>query len=309
MAKMLKLLSAKYIGNYNDTTLYKATLNNNNVNIELEIEEQYHDNEIQNKTWKITTPTNISNRQKEEILKAISQNKPINLVDVEPKVYNKEINYNNNNNENLLEIKENVELIYNFLEIQNNTGWIDLEKLKILQDKRFVLPGETPKELQQRLDELLEKLWDALEDIPFKEKDRIEYLDGEYLDFAIDKTTKEDIWHWFDNRYSKGVHHLLYGIENDGQVVYYTEVNDRIPIDKRISNLYYYELRNCEERISIEKSVLVDFEGTLVTDTDILGDKEYIDKNELFNCYEYIMLDDSNIYDMVQESIENEEEI
>lgn len=112
--------------------------------------------------------------------------------------------------------------------MQNDTGWIDLEKLKILQDKKFVLPGDTPKNLQQRLDELLEKLWDELEDIPFKEK--IEYLDDDYLDFEIGKTTKEDIWHWFDDRYSEGVHYLLYEYdkENIKQSVYFTEVDRNI---------------------------------------------------------------------------------
>ena len=130
-----------------------------------------------------------------------------------------------------MEIKKNVDFIYEFLKEQNDTGYIDLEKLKYLQDNKFVTPGDTPKELQKRLDELLEKLWTELEDVPFEEDGGIEYLDDNYLDFEIGETSKDDIWHWFDDRHSKGVQYLLYEYE-----IHY-EANENDTLYKCIKDL------------------------------------------------------------------------
>lgn len=312
MSKKIELISAAYIGNYNDTTVYKAILNYDNSKIDIEIEEHYHDMEVPDKTWEITSSVNISDKEKEEILKIIAANKPIHFPDAEPKIYNKEINIiNNERNEELLAQKNNVEFIYNFLKRQNDTGWIDLEELKTLQDKKYVLPGDTPRDLQRRLDELLEKLWIELEDIPFKEIEGVEYLDDNYIDFEVGETTKEDIWHWFDDRHSKGIHYLLYEYdkENDKQAIYYTEVNERIPEEKRDKELHYYECRTCDGETTIERKVTVDFSGMLITSEDILGDKEYIEKEELFNDPQYEFFDDSDIYDKVYESGIDIEEI
>lgn len=59
-------------------------------------------------------------------------------------------------------------------------------------------------------DLLIEKWWDELTDIPFKET-----MGGHLLleyDWLLFKagTEREDIWHWFDKVHSKGVHYLLY---------------------------------------------------------------------------------------------------
>lgn len=56
-------------------------------------------------------------------------------------------------------------------------------------------------------DELLEKMWAEFGDVPFNpETEQIE------VDFGPWKagTDKEDIWHWFDERYSKGVYELIW---------------------------------------------------------------------------------------------------
>ena len=52
----------------------------------------------------------------------------------------------------------------------------------------------------------LEDLWRDLVDIPIDEDERLEE------DWFIFKkgTWREDIWHWFDKRHSKGVCYLLY---------------------------------------------------------------------------------------------------
>lgn len=55
-------------------------------------------------------------------------------------------------------------------------------------------------------DELL-NLWHDLEDVPIDEETETLLFDW----FIFPKgTDKEEIWHWFDGRYSKGVYSLLY---------------------------------------------------------------------------------------------------
>ena len=60
--------------------------------------------------------------------------------------------------------------------------------------------------LAQR-DEKLERFWAEFSDVPINPD--TETLEAEFLDFPIG-TPREDVWHWFDERYTKGVHHLLY---------------------------------------------------------------------------------------------------
>lgn len=54
----------------------------------------------------------------------------------------------------------------------------------------------------------LEELWSQFSDIPMDPD--TECMEAEFLGFPAG-THREDIWHWFDERYSKGVAHLLYG--------------------------------------------------------------------------------------------------
>ena len=56
-------------------------------------------------------------------------------------------------------------------------------------------------------DAKLEDLWRDLVDIPIDEDERLEE------DWFIFKkgTWREDIWHWFDERHSKGVYYLVNG--------------------------------------------------------------------------------------------------
>ncbi|MBQ9719653.1 MAG: hypothetical protein IJV64_03055 [Oscillospiraceae bacterium] len=57
-------------------------------------------------------------------------------------------------------------------------------------------------------DALLEKLWAEFTDIPMSPE--TEHIEEAFLDFPAG-TPREEIWRWFDERYSKGVAHLLYG--------------------------------------------------------------------------------------------------
>ena len=61
-------------------------------------------------------------------------------------------------------------------------------------------------------DRELEKLWEQLGDVPMNPD--TECIEEEFQGFPVG-TTREDIWHWFDQRYSKGVAYLLYGGSED----------------------------------------------------------------------------------------------
>ena len=60
--------------------------------------------------------------------------------------------------------------------------------------------------LKQR-DEILLKLWQDFADIPMNPE--TECIEEDFMCFPAG-TDREDIWHWFDERYSKGISDLLY---------------------------------------------------------------------------------------------------
>ena len=63
---------------------------------------------------------------------------------------------------------------------------------------------------------------------------------------------------------------------------------DKIPPpEERNPELFYYDIRNSDidDGYTIEKGVLVNNIGSLVTNKNILGDKEYITDKELDNLH------------------------
>lgn len=58
------------------------------------------------------------------------------------------------------------------------------------------------------LDVLTGLLWRIFEDVPMNPK--TEEIETEFLGFPAG-THREEIWHWFDAKHSKGVAYLLYG--------------------------------------------------------------------------------------------------
>lgn len=57
-------------------------------------------------------------------------------------------------------------------------------------------------------DEILEELWAQFDDVPMSPK--TECIESPFLMWGPG-TSREEIWHWFDRRHSKGVPYLLYG--------------------------------------------------------------------------------------------------
>lgn len=55
----------------------------------------------------------------------------------------------------------------------------------------------------------LEELWDEFGDIPMNPD--TECIEEPFMGWSTG-THREEIWHWFDERHSKGVVYLLYGV-------------------------------------------------------------------------------------------------
>lgn len=60
-------------------------------------------------------------------------------------------------------------------------------------------------------DRILENLWDEFADVLFDEDEDGRLILSEPWNGFCTGTEREEIWHWFDERYSKGVYALLYG--------------------------------------------------------------------------------------------------
>ena len=59
-------------------------------------------------------------------------------------------------------------------------------------------------------DKEVEKLWAEFADVPMNGE--TECMDAPFMDFPIG-TSREDIWHWFDEHHSRGVTYLMYEVE------------------------------------------------------------------------------------------------
>lgn len=77
-----------------------------------------------------------------------------------------------------------------------------LDDLKEFYSEEFLDPDDT-----EYTDKQLEALWDQFADIPMDPE--TERMEEDFLCFPI-RTHREEIWHWFDERHSKGVYYLLY---------------------------------------------------------------------------------------------------
>lgn len=101
----------------------------------------------------------------------------------------------------------------------------------------------------------------------------------------------------WDNGSSLGVcleEDRIQKIKDEKPVVRYRESGASRFKDKK-EGLFYYELRSADEGngYSIERHVVCNNIGSMVTDRDILGDAEFITAEELFLRYE--MINDPNL--------------
>lgn len=59
-------------------------------------------------------------------------------------------------------------------------------------------------------DDRLEELWEQFSDVPMNPES--ECIEERFMGWGAG-VPREEIWHWFDQRHSKGVYFLLYGAE------------------------------------------------------------------------------------------------
>lgn len=85
-----------------------------------------------------------------------------------------------------------------------------MTKIELTQDENGMWqaewPGGTEIKTGQTQDEYYEELWEQLGNIPVTEDG--EELDQDFL-FFTKGSSKWDVWHWFDERHSKGVAWLM----------------------------------------------------------------------------------------------------
>ena len=115
-------------------------------------------------------------------------------------------------------------------------------------------------------DEELEELWDQFGDIPMNEE--TECIEAPFLGWGVG-ISREEIWQWFDQRYSKGVAYLLY----HGQ-------EDYVPETKRLYSLsklcFECESRDCQYNHGGEcRFALVHERKARITDEDGCIDYDY----------------------------------
>ena len=112
----------------------------------------------------------------------------------------------------------------------NETKVEALRTLKRVEDAFHVPPstidvirdGITDIELLRDRDERLEEMWAQFADIPMDPE--TECIEAPFMGWGPG-VHREEIWHWFDKRHSKGVAYLLYG---DGAAIDSTEKIRRI---------------------------------------------------------------------------------
>lgn len=80
------------------------------------------------------------------------------------------------------------------------------------EDYCTVMDGLQDIETLRERDEEQEKMWASFSDVPMNPE--TECIEEKFMGWGPG-TSREEIWHWFDERHSKGVAFLLYGGSED----------------------------------------------------------------------------------------------
>ena len=91
------------------------------------------------------------------------------------------------------------------INIANN---LNTKRLKYHEYRLLIDALQLAEEKRGMLDMLVKMLWDEFGDVPMNPD--TERIEEQFLIFKVG-TSREEIWHWFDSLYSKGVAFLLYG--------------------------------------------------------------------------------------------------
>ena len=133
-----------------------------------------------------------------------------------------------------------------------------------------VMDGLQEIETLRDRDEELEKLWAEFGDVPMNPE--TECIEAPFMGWGVG-IHREEIWSWFDQRYSKGIAYLLYG-----------GAEDYVPETKRLYGLrkrcFECESRSCQFNHDGEcRFVLVHEREPQITEADGCIDYDYSEEN------------------------------
>lgn len=92
-----------------------------------------------------------------------------------------------------------------------------------ISDYESICVGLEEIEPLRNRDEVLEEMWQQFADIPMNPE--TECIEAPFMGWGVG-VSREEIWHWFDRRHSKGVAYLLY-----------SRAEDYVPETKRLYGL------------------------------------------------------------------------
>lgn len=86
----LEVISAEYVGNYNDTTVYNVELSLNSRKEYVTLEKKYNDRDASHK-WEVFSNLALKDEEMDYIIQVVSKNPPTMSIDAPPTIYSQEI--------------------------------------------------------------------------------------------------------------------------------------------------------------------------------------------------------------------------
>ena len=178
--------------------------------------------------------------------------------------------------------------------VRSNKSKSDIEFANEMNEDKFI--NETYKRIFEQL-----KLKN-IENITTTNKETVVVFETQE-NHSINTKNQNEIKDYIEN--TKKIQKIS---QEQKKAIKYTEIQERIPKKLRRPNLFYYEYGGEDDDKILEKSVWVDYSGTIVTNKEVLENIESIYRKELFNNPKILMLDDSDIEEKVRKDLETKME-
>lgn len=178
--------------------------------------------------------------------------------------------------------------------VRSNKSKSDIEFANEMNEDKFI--NETYKRIFEQL-----KLKN-IENITTTNKETVVVFETQE-NHSINTKNQNEIKDYIEN--TKKIQKIS---QEQKKAIKYTEIQERIPKKLRRPNLFYYEYGGEDDDKILEKSVWVDYSGTIVTNKEVLENIESRYRKELFNNPKILMLDDSDIEEKVRKDLETKME-
>lgn len=99
---------------------------------------------------------------------------------------------------------------------------------------------------QKKKDKWLKGLWNEFGAIPMNPE--TECIEADWRGWKAG-TFREDIWHWFDERHSKGVAYLLYGDSSRKKICWQCGSEVQKDNDSELGKEYLHYCPNCDKNM------------------------------------------------------------